>query len=112
MEVEEIAALLFSYVRRRKKKNRQYWIHPMLLEHSTNGAFHLLCDDLHKHDEKFFSYTRMSMKYFDQLLQLIREETEGMDTNFRQSIRPEEKPTVTLRYAKFISVITHTLLII
>lgn len=112
MEVEEIGALLFYHVRRRKKQNRRYWIHPMFMERSTKGAFHLLYDDLRKHDEKFFSYTRVSVTSFDQLLQLIREEIEGMDTNFRQSIRPEEKLMVTLRYAKCISVITHQLLII
>jgi hypothetical protein len=49
------------------------------------------------------------VKYFDQLLQIIREEIEGMDKNFRQSIRPEEKRMITLRYAKLISVITSIL---
>jgi hypothetical protein len=57
MEVEEIAALLFYHVRRRKKQNRRYWIHPMFLERSTKGAFHLLYDDLRKHDEKFIFIT-------------------------------------------------------
>ncbi|KDR11682.1 hypothetical protein L798_14566, partial [Zootermopsis nevadensis] len=82
-----------------KKRNRRYWIHPMFLERSTKGAFHLLYDDLRKHDEKFFNYTRMSVKSFDQLLQLIREEIGGTDTNFRQGIRPEKKQLMfTLRY--------------
>jgi hypothetical protein len=37
----------------------------------------------------------MSVESFDHLLQLIRNEVEGRDTNFRQSIRPEEKLMVT-----------------
>jgi hypothetical protein len=97
MEVEMIAALLFHYVRRLKKRTRLYWIHPIFLERSTRGAFHLLYCDLRKHDIKFFNYTRMNVESFDQLLQLIRNDTEGRDTNFRQSIRPEEKLMVTLR---------------
>jgi hypothetical protein len=85
-----IAALLSHHVRRRKKRTRRYWIHPVFLERSTGGAFHLLYCDLRKHDIKTFRYTRMSVEPFDQLLQLIRNEIEGRDTNFRQSIRPEE----------------------
>jgi hypothetical protein len=97
MEVEVIVALLFHHIRRRKKRTRRYWIHPMLLERATRGAFHLLYCDLRKHDTKFLNYTRMSVGSFDQLLQLIRKEIEVGDTNFRQSIRPEEKLMVTLR---------------
>jgi hypothetical protein len=92
-----IAALLFHYVSRRKKRTRRYWIHPIILERSTRGAFHLLYCDLRKHDIKFCSYTRMSVETFDQLLQHIGNDIEGRDTNFRQSIRPEEKLIVTLR---------------
>jgi hypothetical protein len=77
MEVEVIAA-------------QRYWVQPMFLERSTRGAFHLLYCDLSKHDINFFNYTRMSVEFFDQLLQLIGDEIEGRDTNFRQSIRPEE----------------------
>jgi hypothetical protein len=90
MEVEVIAALLFHHVRRRKKRTRRHWIHPVFLERSPRGAFHLLYWDLRKHDIKFFSYTRMSVESLDLLLQLTRDEKEGRDTNFRQSIRPEE----------------------
>ena len=69
----------------------------MFLERSTRGAFHLLYYELRKDDSKFFNYTRMSVESFDQLLQLIRNEIEGRNTNFRQNIRSEEKLMVTLR---------------
>jgi hypothetical protein len=49
------------------------------------------------HDSKFFNYPRMNVESFDQLLQLIRNETEGRGKNFRQSICPEEKLVVTLK---------------
>jgi histidinol phosphatase-like enzyme len=81
-----IAALLFHHVRSRKKRIQRCWIHPVFLERSTRGAFHLLYCDLRKHDIKMFNYARMSVETFDQLLQLIRNEVEGRDINFRLNL--------------------------
>lgn len=55
----------------------------------------MLCNGLRKHEEKFFNYCRMSVKSFDELLTLIRQQIEGQNTNFRDCICPEEKLMVT-----------------
>lgn len=53
---------------------------------------------LRNHEEKFFNYFRMSMTSFDDLLELVREDIATANTTFRDSISPEEKLIVTIRY--------------
>jgi hypothetical protein len=53
----------------------------MFLERSAKGVFQLLYRDLRKHDIKFFTYTRMGVESFDQLLQVISNKIERRDTN-------------------------------
>ena len=70
----------------------------MLRERNTKGLFYSLYNDLRKYDEKFFNFTRMSTNSFDELLRYIENDIRGQNTNFRESIVPEENLLVTLRY--------------
>jgi hypothetical protein len=99
MEVEELAcvAYLYSKVLRKRKKKRKFWVHPLLSDRSTKGLFNLFYNDLRKYEDKFFNYLRMSIKSFDELLELLQQDLTGQQTNMRECISPVEKLVVTLR---------------
>ena len=53
--------LVLVYLRRKyKKRERQYWIHPILAVRYLEGSFYVLFEKLKSRDSKFFSYSRMS----------------------------------------------------
>ncbi|XP_040187323.1 protein ALP1-like [Rana temporaria] len=83
---------------RRRKRARRYWIHPVIAGREETGQFWVLYKDLREHEEKFLDYTRMSMKSFDELLELLSGRLQRMDTYFRNSIPPVERLIITLRY--------------
>jgi hypothetical protein len=54
--------LAFLYLRGKyKKRERQYWIHPMLAVRYLEGSFYTLFEKLKSHDSKFLNYFRMSV---------------------------------------------------
>jgi hypothetical protein len=89
MEVEEAVCLWFLY--RRYKRQRQYWVHPILWDKVT------LYPKLRKYEPKFFSYFRMSVKSFDDLLEVIKGDIAPNSQCMRDTISPEEKLVITLR---------------
>ncbi|KAL4090147.1 hypothetical protein QTP88_025046 [Uroleucon formosanum] len=103
MEVEELAcvAYLYSRVVRRRQKNRKFWVHPLLSDRSTKGLFNLFYNDLRKYEDKFFNYLRMSVNSFDELMEQLREDLTGQQTNMRECISPVEKLVVTLSGCSF-----------
>lgn len=96
MDFIELAALCALEIRRKKSK-RRFWLHPLTTQRSEKGQFHKLYADLRSHPVKFFKYYRMSLKTFDELLELIRPGITRRDTRWRRSITPEERLSVTLR---------------
>ncbi|XP_040194667.1 protein ALP1-like [Rana temporaria] len=96
------AATATSYMlyqgQRRRKRARRYWIHPVIAGREETGQFWVLYNDLREHEEKFLDYTRMSIKSFDELLELLSGRLQRMDTFFRNSIPPVERLIITLRY--------------
>jgi hypothetical protein len=95
MEEERAFALLLRRVIRCRQKSRRYkrryWVHPLISCRLLKGQFYTLFSDLRDNPENFFSYFRMSVKTFDELLFNIREDIAGKDTNMRLPITPEEK---------------------
>jgi hypothetical protein len=66
-------------------------VHPLLSDRSTKGLFNLFYNDLRKYEDKFFNYLRMSIKSFDELLELLQQDLTGQQTNMRGCISPVEK---------------------
>ena len=89
MEVEKVAASVFlhSYMELQKwpPQKSRFWIHPLLQDQSSKGIFHLLFNDYGLHEETFFSFTRMSIASFDELLLHLKEGFIGTDTKMRDS---------------------------
>lgn len=65
--------------------------------HIEKGEFFNLVQELRGDEERFFTYFRMTTDVFDELLSLVGEQLYRPSTNFRPSISPEERLTVTLR---------------
>ncbi|KAJ8911443.1 hypothetical protein NQ315_008329 [Exocentrus adspersus] len=54
--------------------------------------------DLRKDEKRFYIYFRMSIESFDEILNLIKDDIRKYNTNFRESISPEERFAITLRF--------------
>lgn len=54
--------------RRRNEMRRQYWVHPIYSSRLLKGTFYTLYEDLREHPTKSWSYFRMSVSAFDELL--------------------------------------------
>jgi hypothetical protein len=68
LDAEEIIAVI-AYLRRRKQKLKQkLWVHPFVDNRPTGGKFCKIYSDLRKYTGKFFSYLRLSIGSFDEVL--------------------------------------------
>jgi hypothetical protein len=54
-------------------------------------------ENLCEHPIKFFSYFRMNISMFDELIRLVRPAVSYQNTNFRSCVSPEERIAVTIR---------------
>ncbi|CAH2010300.1 unnamed protein product [Acanthoscelides obtectus] len=102
MDLQNIYFLVQPYIirrlrARRDKKRRLCWINEILSRRNLLGEFHHLHDDLLNDPQKFFDYYRMSLDTFQYILSAI-ESSIAKDSNFRETIRPVERLSVTLRY--------------
>ncbi|KAF9413745.1 hypothetical protein HW555_008191, partial [Spodoptera exigua] len=90
MDVEEVAAKISS------KNKHRFWIHPLLVTRHDGKEFNIFISNLKKFEDKFFGYTRMSVKSYEELLTKLYLNIRGQDTRFRMSISPEEKLIITI----------------
>lgn len=95
--VDQVCLSVLLVRRRRRKRVRRFWIHPIISERLHKGKFCLLHEQLKIYPEKFFEYYRMSIDSFTNLHFMIKPRLLKKATNMRQPISPEEKLAVTLR---------------
>ena len=72
------------------------WIHPVNNLRVEKSEFYGLYRDYREYEDKFFGWYRMSTQQFDELLQLIERRIRKKNTNFRESVCPEEQLCITL----------------
>ncbi|XP_040214550.1 uncharacterized protein LOC120944863 [Rana temporaria] len=82
----------------RSRRQHQYWVHPMVSHRVSTGHFCNLYSELRSYPTKFMNFTRMSVPRFDDLLERLRPRLTRMDTVMRNSVSPEERLLVTLRF--------------
>lgn len=98
MDFNEVAVICALEIRRRKmKRKKRYWVHPIYTERLFKGKFYTIYSELRQYPPKFFNYLRMSINSFDELLALVGPVITFQDTTFRKAIPAEERLTVTLR---------------
>ncbi|KAL4153707.1 hypothetical protein QTP88_001540 [Uroleucon formosanum] len=85
-------------LRKKKRANRRWWVHPINSERLLSGTFYNLYNMLRADNEKFFNYFRMSQSTFDELFNKIKSKIMRQDTVMRSAIPAEEMLAVTLRY--------------
>lgn len=85
-------------VRRRmnRVKRRSCWVNPIYVRRDTLGEYNHLHQDLEAEPRKYFDYYRMTQETFTYILRSI-ESNIAKDSNFRNTISPGERLSVTLR---------------
>lgn len=78
-------------------RKRRYWVHPLNQQRARYGEYKVLCLELEKYPEKYFTYFRMSQNQFDALLQKIEPDIVSGKTKYRIPIEPKLKLVLTLR---------------
>ena len=96
-ELALLASLLVREQRRKRRKPRKYWVHPLNAVRMNVGQYHTIMYDLRADDNKFFDYFRMSQNSFDDLLGMLEPHIKKRDTHMRTSISAEQRLTITLR---------------
>lgn len=72
-------------------------MHPYLQTRDESKHFELFFEELKQYGDKFFGYTRMSLKSFEELLSILKTNIAKKETVFRNCIKPELKLTIVLR---------------
>jgi hypothetical protein len=68
-----IALWLYNRRRKRKRKNRIFWVHSINARREGVGLFYNLFNDLRNDENKFFSCFRMSRASFDVLYEKLKD---------------------------------------
>ncbi|XP_069615947.1 uncharacterized protein [Ranitomeya imitator] len=81
-----------------RRRRRRLWVHPLLTQRQSKGHFQRLYSALRAHPDKFYLYTRMSIRTFDMLMEMLRPGLTYQDTWMRKAISAEERLLLTLRF--------------
>lgn len=93
----KLVAIAICVARRRKRKQKAFWVHPLNDLRYIKGQFVTLYEELRQYPYKFFGYFRMSIASFDELLTIVGPRITLQDTNMRLAIPPVQRLAVTLR---------------
>jgi hypothetical protein len=80
----------------KKDRKQSYWIQPLNYKRLNMSQLHLLYGKLHKHSDKFFSFYRMSVKSFDELVSLVCDHIRTEGNCRRDCTGSEERFTMKL----------------
>ncbi|KAL1492279.1 hypothetical protein ABEB36_012753 [Hypothenemus hampei] len=92
-----LLALLIKRRYRRLRRQRMYWVHPILEMREIHGHYFTLFVELRRHEKKFLNYLRMSISSFDELHRILKKRLERENTQLRNSISSEERLMITIR---------------
>lgn len=97
-----VLLLALLYIRRKKNKRnipkRRFWVHPILQLKQQQGDWHNLVREMQlQNDETYFNYMRLTPKMFDYLLSRVGSLITKQETNWRVSIPPTARLSMTLR---------------
>ena len=97
---DEEAMLLLGIVVASEKDKRQKntWVRDYLKKREGSGAFQLVQETAMFDKEMFHRYMRMSPSAFEELLSLVATKITKKTTNYRISIPPEQRLSLTIRH--------------
>ena len=79
-------------------ENRDFWVHSINKDRHLKGEFFTLYKDLREYPDKFFRWYRMTIEQFDYILEKLRPVLQKDNNNYWDSISPEERLAIMLRY--------------
>lgn len=94
-ESEEEEILLWTLTLKRRK-SRRIWVHEINEKRKKLGE-NLLCKELESHEDRFYTYFRMSPGSFEDLHNLLKPHITKQNTRFREAISSRERLALTLR---------------
>jgi hypothetical protein len=97
MDRNSIIALFLLYRRRKRRRNRLHWVHPIIQKREEFGAFYTLFGELQDDTNKFLNYFRMSVSSFDERLRRLKESLQHRNSKMRNCIQPVEMLAVVIR---------------
>ncbi|XP_025409154.1 uncharacterized protein LOC112682687 [Sipha flava] len=75
----------------------KYWVHPIKHDREELNQFDTFYTNLRLYSENFFEYYRVSITFFDELLEKLRPYITKENIQFRNSISAEQRLTIILR---------------
>ena len=81
----------------RIQRDRVHWVHPFNVDGKARKRFRHFYGSIRSYESKFFGYYRMSIKSFDELLELLRPQISKKNTAKRLAVSAEERLTITIR---------------
>ena len=85
----------------RKKWRKRKWVHEINESREYVGEYHRLCRELQSHEDKFFTYFRMSRDCFEELHQLLEPKISKVITNWRRPICSKERLAISRHASAF-----------
>jgi hypothetical protein len=101
MDVVEVGAILALVTCSRRRCKHQFWVHPIYSARLSVGNFHTDFQRYRYYPDMFFTYCRMSVPSFNELLTLVGPSISRQDTNWRRSVPDAERLAVTSEVRKF-----------
>jgi len=81
----------------KKSIPRKFAVHPYGRKMAEKGQFNIMYEDLRRFPEKFFSYYKMSVRTFDELLSIVKSDLEKEDNIKGDTIPAVERLSITLK---------------
>ena len=97
MDRNSIIALFLLYRRRKRRRNRLHWVHPIIQKREEFGAFYRLLRELRDEANKFLNYFQMSVSSFDEMHRRLKESLQRRNSKMRNCIQPVEMLAVAIR---------------
>lgn len=76
---------------------RKFAVHPYGRKRAEKGQFNIIFEDLRRFPENFFCYYKMSVKTFDELLNIVKSDLEKEDNIKDDTIPAVERLSITLK---------------
>jgi len=77
--------VLYLYHRRKRRRNRLHWVHPIIQKREEFGAFYTLFGELRDDTNKFFNYFRMSVSSFDEMQRRLKKSLQHRNSKMRNA---------------------------
>nr|CAI5840206.1 unnamed protein product [Callosobruchus analis] len=87
-------------LRRKSKRTGKHWVHPLWNDRLLHGKFYTMYYKVQEHPRTFFSYFRMSVRSFDQLLRTLAPALIYENANLRLSVKYSQYENTKLRLNK------------